>query len=353
MSANYLRSRSNKPKSGKNLVLARSGLFYGLEYIQVKEEKNSINRGITSTPNFLFYNNNTKVIIDFSDFRNVVSKEEVESFWKLIHSGMSFTITNGDLFNQATAKSHDLTGTYVFRKIENLTIHADVTSVASVSTDISLYSKNEFETTPTFEFAAIITPPVLQKKTKIYNKLGTHSKNSFSFFGISVGDYIQIQNYSIRYPILELQIDSEGKEVITVEGLIVNEDRVSTKTFIALYIEQKNLKDIEVDLTDETVGSCSVISNGLNVECFNNQTQTQCMCRANDDEDVSFTINGTCIDPTTRSQATLTSTDLLTDIANNLVNIIDKKQTMFSSSSNGGRVSSFNNPSSTSSNRIF
>ena len=38
---------------------------------QVKEEKNSINRGITSTPNLLFYAANTKVIIDFSDFKNV------------------------------------------------------------------------------------------------------------------------------------------------------------------------------------------------------------------------------------------------------------------------------------------
>jgi len=99
MSANYIQSRSNKPKTGKNLVLARSRLFYGLEYYQVKEEKNSINRGITSTPNFLFYAANTKVIIDFSDFKNVISKQEIESFWKLVHDGMTFGIENGGLYN--------------------------------------------------------------------------------------------------------------------------------------------------------------------------------------------------------------------------------------------------------------
>ena len=63
--SNYSRSRSTKQKQGKNLVLARSGLLYGLKYIKVKIEKVSSNRGITSTPNFLFYSNNTKVMIDF------------------------------------------------------------------------------------------------------------------------------------------------------------------------------------------------------------------------------------------------------------------------------------------------
>jgi len=353
MSANYIQSRSNKPKTGKNLVLARSRLFYGLEYYQVKEEKNSINRGITSTPNFLFYAANTKVIIDFSDFKNVISKQEIESFWKLVHDGMTFGIENGGLYNQSTSKSYDVSGTYVFRKIENLTIHADVTTVKSLSSIINLYSKTEFENTPSFEFSLIIAPPILQKKTRIYNKLGSNSRNSFTFFGASIGDYIQFQNYDIRYPIIEIQIDSEGKEIITIEGLLNDEDRTATKTFVALYIEKKNLKDIKINSSDEVVGSCTALTNGLTVSCFKNQTESQCLCRLNDGEDALFVAKGSCIDPTSTDQTVPTSTDLLTDIAQNLVNIIDKKQTRFNSSVNIGSISSFNSPLTASSNRIF
>lgn len=353
MSANYIKPRTNKQKSGKNLVLSRTGLFYGLQYFPVKEEKNSVNRGITSTPNFLFYDNNTKVIIDFSDFKNVNSKEEVESFWKLVQGGMTFTVTNGELYNQTTATTYDVSGTYVFRKIENLTIHADVTTVSNIGTKINLYSKTEFTTTPNFEFSLIISPSIQQKKTKIYNKLGPNSKNSFTFFGATVGDYIQLQNYNIRYQILEIKIDSEGKEIVTIDGLLTEEDRTSSKTFVALYIEKKNIKDIEVNPSDDVVGSCSALSNGLTVSCYNNQTQSQCLCRLNDNEEILFTINGSCVETSTTTSTSPTSTDLLTDIAQNLVNIIDKKQTAFNTTAGTGFVSSFNNPLSASSTRMF
>jgi len=352
MSANYIKPRTTKQKSGKNLVLARTGLFYGLQYYPVKEEKNSINRGITSTPNFLFYDNNTKVIIDFSDFKNVTSRQEIESFWKLIQAGMSFTVVNGELYNQTKSTTYDVSGTYVFRKIENLVIHADVTTVTSIDTKINLYSKTEFTNTPNFEFSYIISPSIQQKKTKIYNKLGPHSKNSFTFFGATVGDYIQIQNYNIRYQILEMAIDSEGKEIITIDGLLTEEDRTSSKTFVALYIEKKNTKDIEINPADEIIGSCTALTNGLTVLCLNNQTQSQCLCRLNDTEEVLFNVDGQCVDPTTTETSPPTSTDLLTDIAQNLVNIINKKQTAFNSST-VGTVSSFNNPLSASSNRMF
>jgi predicted heme/steroid binding protein len=351
MSANYFKPRTNKPKSGKNLVLARAGLFYGLKYYPIKEEKNSINRGITSTPNFIFYDSNTKVIIDFSDFKNTNTKEELESFWKLVQSGMTFTITNGKIYNAATSSSYDVSGTYVFRKLENLTIHADVTSATELSTKINLYSKFEFETTPSFEFSYIITPTNVEKKTKIYNTFGANSKNSFTFFGASIGDYIQLQNFNIRYKILEFSIDSEGKEIITIEGLLPEEDRLSTKTYVALYIEKQNTKDIIINPTDEKIGSCSVIKNGLILSCYNNQTESQCSCKSADMEESLFTENGTCT-TTETSQTELTSTDILTNIAENLVNIIDKKQTIFNTSNMSGNISPFSNPLSVSSYKI-
>ena len=344
MSANYFKSRSNKPKSGKNLVLARAGLFYGLQYFPVKEEKNSLNRGITSTPNFLFYSNNTKVIIDFSDFKNTISSKEIETFWSLIHNGMSFIVTNGTLFNAASDTVYDLSGTYVFRKIENLAIHADVTTVSSLSTKINLYSKLEFNTTPDFTFPTIINPTTKEKKTKIYNLFGANSKNSLTFFGASIGDYIQLQNFNMRYQILDFEIDSEGKEIITIDGILPEEDRLTTKTYISLYVEKQNIKDQSMNPSDEIVGSCSVLENGLITKCFNNQTKEQCECRARDNEKIVFNVGEMCTSSETTQSREPTSTDLLTNIASNLVNIIDRKQTVFNSNITTGQIPSFLNP---------
>jgi hypothetical protein len=343
MSANYFKPKSTKPKSGKNLVLTRTGLFYGLQYFPVKEEKNSINRGITSTPNFLFHTNNTKVIIDFSDFKNTNTRTEIESYWKLLQGGMSFTVTNGKLYNPATSSEYDLTGTYVFRKFENLAVHADVTTVTNISTKINLYSKKEFENTPGFEFPQIINPSSSEKKTKIINTFGSNSKNSFTFFGANVGDYLQLQNFNVRYKILEKTLDSEGKEVITIDGLLPEEDRLTSKTYVALYLEKRNTKNIQSNPADENIGSCSIIKDGLVLSCYNNQTESACACRASDDEQAIFNLGSECqVDQSVESDPT--STELLTQIAENLVNIIDRKQTVFNSNNPSGGVSQFSNP---------
>ena len=53
-------STSLKQNPKEKLILVREGLFYGLVIEDAKVEKASINRGITSTPTFVFYSNNTK-----------------------------------------------------------------------------------------------------------------------------------------------------------------------------------------------------------------------------------------------------------------------------------------------------
>ena len=344
MNANYIKPRNSNLKSGKNLVLVRAGLFYGLQYFPIKEEKNSINRGITVTPNFLFYDNNTKVIIDFSDFKNSIPSKEIEQYWNLVQTNMSFTVTNGKIFNQATSVELDVSGTYVFKKFENLAVHANVTSATSLSTKVNLYSKNEFQQTPGFEFTTIIEPAVKEKRTKIINKMGQNTKNSFTYFGANIDDYIQLQNFSFRYRIVDIAIDSEGKEVITIEGTIPEEDRTSTKTFVGLYIEKMNSREFDVNPSETVIGSCSMTNNGLILSCFGNQTESQCNCRAGEKEQPVFNVSANCPSAQQEEQE-LNSTQLLTEIASNLVDVINKKQTTFNTGSLGN-FSSFSNPNS-------
>jgi hypothetical protein len=318
--SNYSRSRSTKQKQGKNLVLARSGLLYGLTYVKVKEEKISSNRGITSTPNFLFYDNNTKVMIDFSDYNNTTSADELYSFWNLIIDGMAFTITDGELINPANKQQYDVSGTYTFTSIENLVVFADVVSVESISTGIHLYNKNDFSNLPTFTLATIIEPEKTTPLTSIVNNLGKNTKNSFNFLGIKVGDYVQLQSKQSKFEIVDYSLDSEGKEVITVFGEIAEEDRISTKTFIGLYVEKKNENTVSVDITDEKIGACEVLENNIVISCTSNNTASQCELRSTTSLTARFTESKAC---TTAIEEEQTSTDLLSTI-------IDQQNTLIS-----------------------
>lgn len=265
-----------------NLFLARSSIFYGLKYVQVEEDKNSINRGVISTPNFIFYNNNTKVLIDFSDKSNA-NQQEIVDFWSLTQDGITFTVSNAQIYLDNTKQSYDLSGIYTFRGIENKIIFADVNSVNNLSNTISLYTKNSFSSTLNFKHSSIISTQRQEEETLIVNNFGTLSKNSFSYLGAYPDDYIQLQSKPSKYKIKQIKVDSEGKEIVTVYGRIAEENRINAKTFVGLHIRKNNSLSIPSDLTESAVGSCTYSDeNGIIVACLDNNTEYQCKLRQYD-----------------------------------------------------------------------
>jgi hypothetical protein len=286
-------------------------LLYGLNYVKEKEEKISANRGIVSTPNFLFYNNNTKVIIDFSDASNTTSKEELQNFWNLLVEGMTFSINDAEIVNSNAKPKNDLSGIYQFTNFEDSLIFADVVSIENISENLNLYNKTDFVALPNFIFNNIIEPVKTTPITNIVNNLGKNSKNSFSYLGIKVGDYIQIQAKQNKFEVIDYSIDSEGKEVVKVFGDITEENRTTSKTFIGLYIHKINESVIDVDITDEVIGSCQTIENGVVVSCTSNNTNSQCQLRQQGTNSVLFTANEEC---SVAEQEEFTNTDVLTQI---------------------------------------
>jgi|LauGreDrversion4_2_1035121.scaffolds.fasta_scaffold01695_29 hypothetical protein len=318
--SNYSKSKTTKKKA-KNLVLARTGLFYGLKYVKVKEEKISSNRGLTSTPNFLFYDNNTKVMIDFSDYYNTDSKEELSSFWNLLTTGMTFAVSDGDLIDSNSKTNYDVTGVYSFSNIEDSIIFANVVSTENISSNINLYKKQDFSNLPNFIFNTIIEPEKKEPITSIVNFLGKNTKNSFNFLGLKVGDYIQLQGKQNKFEVADYFLDSEGKEILKVYGEFAEEDRTTTKTFIGLYVEKKNEDTVDVDITDETLGSCEIIDNGIIISCTSNNTNGQCLLRKTPTTNVDFNAGIICIE---EQQVITTTTDTLTTIVNQQTELISK-----------------------------
>jgi hypothetical protein len=316
-------SNKNQKKPNSNLITARNGLFYGLEIKRTTNDKVSTISGLVSTPNVIFYSNQTKVFFDFSDPKNVSSTvNEFKKFWGNIQENTTFTVTNGELYNQKNEKSYDISGTYVFKENENMVIFANVTSVSNIDSDINLYSKMDFRKTPIFEFSS--TPTVGDSITSIIiNNFGTNSKASFAYMGATIGDYILIQNQPSSYEIEEINIDSEGREIIKVKGLLTDENRIGIKTLVQLLIRvPPNQEAGEVDPESNVIGSCTVGNN-----CYNNHTENQCILRNPNSIfraglscggiDIRFRETDEIISPTT-SSSDETLARLINDISKNI-----------------------------------
>ena len=64
---NFSKNTQNKKEK---LVLVREGFFYALKIEKYKSESSSLNRGIISTPNVIYYDSNTKCLIDYTNRTN-------------------------------------------------------------------------------------------------------------------------------------------------------------------------------------------------------------------------------------------------------------------------------------------
>jgi len=285
-------------KKNSSLVLCRTGILYGLIYKDLVSADVSTKSGLTATPNVVFNDNQTVVFFDFSDFKNVSNTStEFNKFWKRTSVGQNFTVTNGELFNEAYQKKYDLSGTYQIQEIGDQIVKAAVVSVTSKNTDISLYSKMEFLTTPSFEITITDTVNRETNTTVLVNTFGANSKNSFTYLGAGIGDFISIQEKDETFEILEFKIDNEGKELVKIKGDISDEDRDTTKTFIKLYIKTKpNVEYPSVSLENPgPIGSCEVTNNGVIVSCHENQTKDQCSLRKKiQSNTVSFSEGSNC-----------------------------------------------------------
>ena len=161
-------STSKSQIKKEKLVLVREGFLYGLKIEKYKTETSSLNRGITSTPSFIFYNNNTRVLIDYTNQTNSDLEKVVSDFFNQIESGTTITVNNGIYHDPNLNTTANVSGTYTFRSFYNGIVEADVVSGTVLSTKINRYDKTRFEQMP---FIITNSFKVTNDKTIIKNRV--------------------------------------------------------------------------------------------------------------------------------------------------------------------------------------
>lgn len=276
--SSYLKSKTKSRGEDIELVPVRSNVFYGIQTKVVDAQKTNIERKIVTIPNITFYDNFTKAIIDFSDYLNNPSVSDVKPFFDLLINGLNFTLSNATWTNPSVDKTtFDLTGTYKFNKIVDNIVFVEVVSIESYSNKITRYDKEFFEQLPTIQFSTVIIPTKKETKSYIFNYLGKNSKNSFSYLGLRIGDYVQIQNQDIKYKIETYEVDAEGKETLTVFGELPTVNNIGIPILITL--NQKNTNKIQLNFDNNVLGKCELITNNAISECIDNHTELQSKLR--------------------------------------------------------------------------
>lgn len=315
-------SSSVKQNTKEKLVLVREGVLYGLVVEKAKVDKVSLNRGITSTPTVVFYSNNTKCLIDYSNQTNSEIEKKLKEYFDQIESGVTLNLYNGVYNDTNLNKLADLTGQYTFRNYYNGVVEADVVSVASLSATINRYDKTKFEEIPYLVASTLVDGS--ETKTIIKNKLGKNTKNSFNYLGIKAGDYLKITDYTTQLKVLDIGVDTDGNEYVLVDKEIDEVDLTNLKTKVDVYF---TIVDSFINLPDPSeteTGACVEYINGVIVSCTNNNTISQCRFRSSPTRGIrtEITLGGFCTTPETSTAVQRENADNLTMLTNTIASLV-------------------------------
>jgi hypothetical protein len=280
ISKSNISKQNNRPQGqGKDFISVRSGSFYGLKIQKKILEASSYKRGIVASPNFYFYDNDTKVMIDFSDYKNSTTDEQIKEFFTLNLTGQTFTVEQSEWVNTELFKNKiSLNGTYTINVFQNNILFANVVDVEEFETNIKRYDKKYFVDVPNFTILVNTTQDDIPI-SHIVNHLGKNSKNSFSYLGANIGDYVSLSISSKKFEIIDIFIDEEGKEIVEVLGDLSTQDLTTSLTNVVIYIKNQNFTNI-TDFDNVITGKCNVTKSGV-AFCYDNQTELQCECRKN------------------------------------------------------------------------
>jgi hypothetical protein len=309
-------TQNNKEK----LVFVREGVLYGLMIEQAKDDTASINRGIVSTPSIVYYANNAKCLIDYSTQTNKDIDVKLQEYFSQLQDGIGFTLYNGTYTDINSNILADVSGSYTFRSYYNGIIEADVISVESLSSTINRYDKNRFDQIP-YILASSMSQGT-EIKTIIKNKLGKNTRNSFNYLGVRVGDYIKLTDISSQLKIVEMSVDSDGNEYITVDKQLDSQDLTNIKTKVDVFYAVVDSYISPPDVNETITGACIEYYNGVIIACTDNHTLSQCRFRSSAVNSISteITPNTFCSTPESDTSIQRSSTDSLVQLTTTLAN---------------------------------
>lgn len=306
--------RSFTQKDTRSFYLVASDLFYGLVFSSSQNYTYKINRSIVTNPSFVFYDNQTKVLIDYSNSKNNDDLYFIQSFFNSLSSGITFEYSNATYVEDASDLKSNLSGIYTFTSFEQgKIIKANVTSVTNVNSKKDSYFSKFFTKPPQISKASGTVSSTQQKKNVIKNTL---SKGLYSFekMGVRIGDYIEFtgmeNNSNKKMKVLDIFTDSDGFETIQVDVNLTDEKLIGSPILVNLYLTGESTTKIIID--DKSYGSCILTYSDKNSICIPCQNAFLCNERRKqlNAYSSSYVPNATCDDDTVQQQIKFSQTEI-------------------------------------------
>jgi hypothetical protein len=260
-------------------TLARTDIFYFLQFINYESELYNNTSTLTSKPNVVFYTENSvnKVILDYS-LASFSDKTFLKSFFAGLNQTSGITLNNGSYLQEAKGLEADLSSSLTFSEFKNNYVFATVNSTTDKSTSTDIYYGTYFIDTPQITSGVTLGQNASTKRYALASPTGI-GNNSLEKLGIIAGDVIEVvnpnsQNNSSRYDIIGASI-LNGKNIIELKQSAISENLIGSPSIVNLYIKSNSTSaNLVIDITDTVLNNC-LINNVL----FNNSTKYQCDLR--------------------------------------------------------------------------
>jgi len=271
-------SASQNTTPGVVYTLARSDIFYFLQFINYESELYNNTSTLTSKPNVVFYTENSvnKVILDYTSGSNT-DKIYLKSFFAGLNQTSGITLSNGSYLQEAKGLEADLSSSLTFSEFKNNYVFATVNSTTSKSTSTDIYYGTYFIDTPQITSGVTLGQNASTKRYALVSP--TVGDKFFTNLGLIAGDVIEVvnpnsQNNSVRFEIMNI-LRLNDKEIIELNKSAISENLTGSPSIVNLYIKSNNTSvNLVVDITDTVLNSCLI--NGI---LFNNNTKYQCDLR--------------------------------------------------------------------------
>lgn len=259
-------------------TLARSDIFYFLQFINYESELYKNISTLTSKPNVVFYTENSvnKVILDYTS-GSPTDKNYLKSFFAGLNQTSGITLSSGSYLEEAKALEADLSSSLTFSEFKNNYVFATVNSTTDKSTSADIYYGKYFIDTPQIMSGITLGQ---NASTKRYALLSPSVGDKFfTNLGLIIGDVIEVvnpnsQNNSVRFEIMNIS-SLNDKEIIELNKSAISENLTGSPSIVNLYVKLNNTSsNLVININDKTTNTCF-----LNGKLINNNTNYQCDLR--------------------------------------------------------------------------
>jgi len=218
----YVSGSSTTSSSSTDFFIQDLGTaaFYGLEFVDSKDDLVIINQNLSSKPSVLI--EGTKILLDYSDIESTKDKEFLDILFGSMNSdggtfSTGFTLTNAIYTDSSNSYDADLSASITLNNYSNYKILGTLSAIGS-TIETNFYHPDFFETTPQISSAVGLTGATFNTR-KLVNYY-TSDSTSFAGNDFQIGDYVDFSTSENvgRYTINGISLDGFSREQITFKA---------------------------------------------------------------------------------------------------------------------------------------